>query len=225
MTLELLASPASTHAPSAPPYPEFVNALLAGDRRRCAELTQRALRHGVPVPELYEQLFRRALYRVGKLWERNQISVAAEHRATSIMEGLLNQIFPEVISSRRVERSIVVASVEGELHQVGGKMVCDVFEMSGWDACYLGANTPVRELSRLLRETCPDLVGLSLSVYFHVGILRDMVEAIRAEFPALPMLIGGQGLRHIGPTVIQDPMVRYVADLRELQRFIAGFGR
>ena len=104
-------------------------------------------------------------------------------------------------------------------------MVCDVFEMSGWDACYLGANTPVRELSRLLRETRPDLVGLSLSVYFHIGILRGMVEAIRAEFPALPILIGGQGLRHIGPTVIQDPMVRYVADLRELQRFIAGFGR
>lgn len=103
-------------------------------------------------------------------------------------------------------------------------MVCDVFEMHGWDAGYLGANTPAGELSRLLREQCPDLVGLSLSVYFHVGVLRGMVEDIRAEFPALPILIGGQGLRHIGPTLIQDPMVHYLADLHELGRFVAALG-
>jgi methanogenic corrinoid protein MtbC1 len=224
MTLELLVSPAPTLAPPAS-CSDFTNALLAGDRRRCAELTQRALEEGAPVPELYEQLFQRALYRVGKLWECNQISVATEHQATSIVEGLLNQIFPRIISSRRVGKRIVVGSVAGELHQVGGKMVCDVFEMHGWDACYLGANTPAGELSRLLREQPPDLVGLSLSVYFHVGVLRGMVDAIRAEFPALPILIGGQGLRHIGPTLIQDPMVHYLADLHGLSRFVAALGQ
>lgn len=225
MILDLPASPAPTLAPFALAYSDFLDALLAGNRRRCAELTQHALDGGTPVFDLYEHLFQRALYRVGKLWECNQISVAAEHQATSIVEGLLNQIFPQVISSRRVGKRIVVASVEGELHQVGGKMVCDVFEMHGWDACYLGANTPTGELLRLLRERRPDLVGLSLSVYFHVGILRGMVDAIRAEFPALPILIGGQGLRHIGPTLIQDPLVHYLADLRELDRSVATFGQ
>lgn len=224
MTLELLVSPAPTLAPPTS-YSDFTNALLAGNRRRCAELTHQALDAGTPVLDLYQQWFQRALYRVGKLWECNQISVATEHRATSIVEGLLNQIFPRIISSRRVGKRIVVGSVAGELHQVGGKMVCDVFEMHGWDAGYLGANTPAGELSRLLREQRPDLVGLSLSVYFHVGVLRGMVDAIRAEFPALPILIGGQGLRHIGPTLIQDPMVHYLADLHELGRFVAALGQ
>lgn len=225
MTLELLASPAPALAPHTFPYPEFVGALLAGDRRRCAELTQRALREGVPVPDIYEKLFQKALYRVGKLWECNQISVAAEHQATSIVEGLLNQIYPEIVAAPLIGKRIVVTSVEGEPHQIGGKMVCDVFEIHGWDTIYLGASTPAGELSRLLRERQPDLVGLSLSVFFHVGVLRGTVSALRAEFPALPILIGGQGLRHIGPSLFQDPMVHYLADLHELGRFVAAFGR
>ena len=218
---------AATLAPSAsiptPPvtYPEFLAALLAGDRRRCTVLTRRTLADGIPVIDLYQRLFQQALYRVGDLWEHNQISVASEHLATSIVEGLLNQIYPEVISPRRADKSIVVTSVEGELHQVGGKMACDVFEMHGWDAFYLGADTPVRELLRLLHEQPPDLVGLSLSVYFHIGDLYATVDAIRAEFPVLPILIGGQGLRHIEPTLFQGPNVHYLADLSELNRFVA----
>ncbi len=220
MIAATLASPASI--PVLPvTYSEFLAALLAGDRRRCAALTRQTLADGIPVIDLYQRLFQRALYRVGDLWERHQISVASEHLATSIVESLLNQIYPELISPRRTGKTIVVTSVEGELHQVGGKMVCDVFEMHGWDACYLGADTPTRELLRLLREQPPDLVGLSLSVYFHLGDLRATVDTIRAEFPALPILIGGQGLRHIGPTLFQDPKVHYLADLSELNCFAA----
>ncbi len=214
-------------APSAPPsacpllYPDFLTALLAGDRRQCTALTQQTLAAGTPILDLYQHLFQRALYRVGELWECNRISVATEHLATSIVEGLLNQLYPEVIGLPRVNKSVVIASVEGELHQVGAKMVCDVFEMHGWDAFYLGADTPTRELLHLVRERHPDAVGLSLSVYFHLGALQDMIWALRAEHPDLPILIGGQGLRRMNPTLIADPQVYYLADLDELNRFFA----
>ncbi len=218
MTTKTLAAPTLT-LPAV--YNDFLAALLAGNHHHCAALTQQALTAGAPILDLYQQLFQRALYRVGELWECNQISVATEHLATSIVESLLNQLYPQVIAPCRAGKSIVVGSVEGELHQVGGKMVCDVFEMHGWDAFYLGADTPTRELLRMMRERRPDAVGLSLSVYFHIGILQNTVGAIRTEFPDLPILVGGQGLRQIGPTLIQDLMVHYLADLNELQRFVA----
>lgn len=58
---------------------------------------------------------------------------------------------------------------------------------------YLGADMPTCELLHLLREQCPDLLGLSLSVYLHLNTLLHM-DAVRAEFPILPILIGGQGI-------------------------------
>jgi methanogenic corrinoid protein MtbC1 len=206
-------------------YPEFLAALLAGERRRCEVLTEEALSAGVPILALYQQFFQRALYQVGEEWEHHRISVGTEHLATAIVEGLLNRLYARVITPRRTGRRIVIALVEGELHQVGAKMACDVFEMHGWDACYLGVDTSTSELLRTLHDLHPDAVGLSLSVHFHLDTLRAAIGAIRAACPGLPVLIGGQGLRRIDPSLIpglsEDPQVHYLADLDDLQRFVA----
>ena len=209
-------------------YPEFLATLLAGDRRQCETLTEQAVGAGVPILAIYQELYQRALYQVGEDWECNRISVGIEHLATAIIEGLLNRLYPQVIAQRRAGRRIVIGSVEGELHQVGAKMACDVFEMHGWDSLYLGADTPTSELLRTLRELCPDAVGLSLSVNFHVSTMVAAIKAIRAAFPDLPIVIGGQGLREVGrtrmSTLVSDPKVRYAADLDGLELVIAGLG-
>ncbi|WP_295458229.1 cobalamin-dependent protein [uncultured Thiodictyon sp.] len=216
----------ATETPRAPDqtladlYPEFLAALLAGDRRRCEALTDQCLGAQVPILALYQQLFQRALYQVGEEWQYNRISVGRERLATAIVEGLLNRLYPRVITPQRSGRRIIVGSVEGELHQVGAKMVCDVFEMHGWEAIYLGADTPTTELLRTVLDLRPDAVGLSLSVYFHLGALLTALARLRGAHPELPILIGGQGLRQIGPTLSDDRKVHYAADLDALERLV-----
>jgi MerR family transcriptional regulator, light-induced transcriptional regulator len=206
-------------------YPAFLNALLAGDRRHCEALTDQALAARVTILDLYQHLFRRALYQVGEEWEHNRISVGVEHLATAIVEGLLNRLYPQIIAPRRSGRRIVIGSVEGELHQVGAKMACDVFEMHGWEALYLGADTPTNELLRTLGELNPDAVGLSLSVTDHLGALLTAIAAIRTGFPTLPLLIGGQGLRQAETALPLDPQIHYLVDLNALDRFITDLQR
>jgi methanogenic corrinoid protein MtbC1 len=200
---------------------EFLTLLLQGERRKCSTLMQGLLKHGVSVPELYEGYFKPSLYEVGLLWERNRISVAVEHMATAITEGLMNELFPRIVSPDRKERLVIMGTVQGELHQVGAKMASDLFEMHGWDAVYLGADTPTGELIRMLREQQPDLLGLSLSVYFHLDNLVQAVESIRAEFPVLPILVGGQALNRGAGVVLGDlPGVQVIGSLAELEVFI-----
>jgi MerR family transcriptional regulator, light-induced transcriptional regulator len=201
-------------------YPAFLAALLAGDRRRCEALTEQALTAPVAILDLYQDLYMRALYQVGVEWEENRISVGIEHLATAIVEGLLNQLYPRVISPRRTGRRIVIGSVEGELHQVGAKMACDVFEMHGWEALYLGADTPTAEIVRTIQTLAPDAVGLSLSIADHLPALHSAIGLIRGACPELPILVGGQGLRTLGPTLSFGPGVHYLADLDDLVRFI-----
>jgi len=100
-------------------------------------------------------------------------------------------------------------------------MVADVFEMQGWDSLYLGANTPTFELVRFIDEVEPDLVGISLSVYFHMGDLERMLDALQKRFPNLPVLIGGQAFRHGGQTVAEPhPGVTCITTLEALKQFI-----
>ncbi len=133
----------------------------------------------------------------------------------------MNKRYPRVISPHRKGRLAVVASVEGEYHQVGAKMVADLFELNGWDTLFVGASTPASEIVRLLREARPTVLGLSLSIYFNLPMLVMEIEAIRAAGLDLPILVGGQALRRGGASAIATLDGVYpVLDLFALQAFI-----
>ncbi len=207
-------------------YQKFLGALLSGKRFICAEVAEDLMNQRIPVKHIYVDLFQRALYRIGELWEYNQISVAAEHMATSVTEGIMNQIYPKIISLERADKKVIIASVENELHQIGGKMAADVFEMHGWDAIFLGADIPASELIRFIHEVTPDCIGLSLSVYFHLNELENMIKGIRTSCPGLDVLIGGQAFRHGGAELEKSyPGVRHVATLDALEEFIRHHGQ
>lgn len=199
----------------------FLGYLLSGDRQGGSELVHGLFRDGLGVREVYEKMIKEALYKVGELWEQNKITVAEEHLATSVSEAIMNEFFSDIVSSERKQKKVLVGCVEQELHQVGAKMVADMFEMKGWDSYFLGANVPLEELIRFARELAPDLMAVSASIYFHIPQLDTMLRRIEEVFPELPVLVGGQAFRHGGrDTIDKYPNVHFASDLYALESFI-----
>lgn len=203
-------------------YRPYLASLLEGDRQACRTAVERLLEKQTPLRELYEGLFQRALYDVGELWERGRISVATEHLATAITESLMTLVYPRLFAAPHVGRSAVVSCVANEFHQVGGKMVADTFELHGWNGYFVGANTPVRDLLELIDEKKPDVVAMSLTVYFGIDALRKAAEAVRAEFPDTPIWVGGQAFRWGGCDRLKTiPDVDYMPSLGVLEQTLA----
>ena len=156
------------------------------------------------------------------MWECNEISVSVEHMATAITEGLMNELLPQIMSLERKNKKIVISCVENEEHQVGGKMVADIFEKNSWDTHYLGANTPMYELIRFCDSVKPDLICLSLTVYKNVHTLLEEITAIR-EVSNIPILIGGRALTKLGEEVSEEfENVFYLQDLEAVENYIKG---
>ena len=183
-------------------HTEFLSALLLGNRSKCSELARNYLNNGVSIEVLYENIIKKALYEVGELWEYNKISVATEHLASAIVERILNEVYIKIISGDKINKTVIVSCVENEFHQIGIKMISDVFEMNGWNAYFLGANTPTSELVSFSKTIKPDVIAISLSIYFHLPILEKMIPVIRKEFPELPILVGGQAFRYGGQEIL-----------------------
>lgn len=203
------------------PDREFLSALLAGNRQRCAQVVEEYRTDHPAIIDLYEEIFRRSLYEVGSLWENNLISVATEHLSTALVEALLNDLYDQILPETYSDRKIVAACVEGESHRVGAKMVADVFEMYGWNSFFVGADIPTYELLTFLGQVKPDLVALSLSVYFHVPKLEMMLHRIRQHFPELPVVIGGQAFRHGGRELLDRYSgTVYLSDLPAVEHYI-----
>jgi len=211
--------PTAEHALTELVYEEYLAALLAGDRARCTAIVEELLAADVGLRELYVDLFQRALYDVGELWEHQRISVAVEHLATAITERLLTLVQPQVFTGPSREHSIIVACVGSEYHQLGGRMVADFCELHGWRGYFVGHHTPLPELLSLIEERRPTLLGLSLSIYFNLPALLTALDAVTGAYPDLPILVGGQAFRWGGLTAVQGyPQVSYIASLDELEK-------
>lgn len=202
-------------------FREYLSLLLKGDRRKCTRMVKELLDGDIPLKVLYTDLFQRAMYNVGELWEQNRISVAVEHLATSVTEGLLNMVYPVLFRKPHIGKKAVISCTVNEYHQLGGRMVADLFELNGWDGYFLGANTPVSDLLEFVGEKKPDVVGLSVSLYFNMGELRKVIEELRGAYPRQDIMVGGQAFRWGGREIATDfPNIMLVPSLGALESLI-----
>jgi methanogenic corrinoid protein MtbC1 len=199
--------------------PAYLDALLGGRRVECMAIVERALAANARLRDVYLGLFQPALYSVGDLWERNRVTVATEHLATSIVETQMSLLEAGLFDAPHKNATAVVACSANEHHQIGGRMIADAFEWNGWHADFLGANTPEDALLAYLADRTPNVVALSLSVAFNIDRLLHTVEAIRIRFPSLPILVGGQAFRWGRCAAVEAvPGVTVLAGLDEFER-------
>ncbi len=203
-------------------YTAYLNALLKGNAAECAATIHRLMEQNIPPVDLYTHLFQRALYRVGRLWETNRISVAVEHLATALTEKMLAMVYPKILSAATiVDRKAVISCSVNEYHQIGARMVADIMEVNGWDTRFLGANTPISDLLAMIQETDPDVVGLSVSIYFNMTALHKMIAELRSAYPGVAIFIGGQAFRWGGGNIEkQFSNVYLFASLHELEKAV-----
>ena len=202
-------------------YEDFLEYLIKGNKTESAQLINFYISKGINIKDIYENVIRKSLYKVGELWEQNKVSVATEHMATAITESILNDIFEHTISDNRTGKKIIAACVENENHQVGIKMVADIFEANGWDSYFMGANTPTMELINFAKVINPDVIALSLSIYFNLPILKKMIIEIRNQLPNVSIIVGGQAFNRIEFDLDKTyKKIHYLPDLYSIENFI-----
>ena len=169
----------------------ILDALLGADRHLANDLVIQAADAGTPIQELYLDVFQPCLYEVGWLWQTGKASVAQEHFVSAAVQLAMAQLYPRLFTTPRISRSVIVASAGGELHEIGGRMVADIFELHGWDSHFTGANTASQDVAALVVERGADAVAISATLPSHLPMVEQMVRAIR-ETGEVPILVGGR---------------------------------
>ena len=199
----------------------FFKYLLVGDKTACTDIVKTLINKNVPVQTIYEDLLKVTLYKIGDLWEQNKISVATEHLASAIVEGILNTIYVNIISKKNINKNVLLSCIESENHQIGIKMISDITEMNGWNAFFLGSNVPTKDVLMFSKTISVDLLAISLSIYFHLPELISLIRKFRTEFPNTPILVGGQAFKHGGlEQVLAFENVFYMPDISSTEVFL-----
>ncbi len=171
---------------------QYLDLLLEAKRHEATQLILDAVAGGAIVKDIYIHVFQPVQHEVGRLWQINRIGVAQEHYITAVTQLVMSQLYPYIFSGEKVGGRLVAASVGGELHEIGIRMVADFFEMAGWDTFYLGANTPTSSILETLKSRQADVLAVSATMTLHLGKVRQLIEAVRTSGPnGVKILVGG----------------------------------
>lgn len=169
----------------------YLAALLDGNRASASRMILGAVDEGVPIKEIYLQVFQRVQHEIGRLWQSNRISVAQEHYCTAATQVIMSQLYPRIFSGDKNGYALVATCVGNELHEIGARMVADFFEMSGWDTYFLGANTPAAEVLKMLKERNAALLAISATMTYHLDEARELIAETRRSGLDTRILVGG----------------------------------
>jgi signal transduction histidine kinase/ActR/RegA family two-component response regulator len=172
---------------------QYLQALLRAERHQASRLILDAVQAGVAVCDLYLQVFQRCQREVGRLWQLRQISVAQEHYCTAATQLAMSQLYPHLFALPKKGRKLAAASVGGELHEVGLRIVADLFEADGWDTLYLGGNLPAGDVVQAVERHRPDLLLISVTMAFHMPRVEQLIALVRSSEAgkAIKVMVGG----------------------------------
>ncbi len=158
---------------------EYTSLLLNGNRNKAMKLILESVNNKISIKDIYIHVFQNSLYEIGELWKENIISIAQEHYCTAATQLIMSQLYPYIFNTQKKGLKFVSASVSGELHEIGIRMISDFLEMEGWDTYYLGSNMPTDGIINSAKENKADLIGISCTMMFHLDSVTEIINKIR----------------------------------------------
>ncbi|MDI6725489.1 MAG: homocysteine S-methyltransferase family protein [Smithellaceae bacterium] len=179
--------------PTHTPQEKVFKAILEGNRDEIIPLINDALAAGAPAAELMDQVMMKAIGRVGELFEDKvfflpQLIASAEAMKDGIgrLEGLLKDDRPSSDGG-----TIVLATVRGDIHDIGKNIVALLLRNAGHRVIDLGKDVPAGTIMAAIREHNPDLVGLSALMTTTMTGMKEIIEMARREGLRCPFVLGG----------------------------------
>jgi len=171
----------------------YLSFLIDGNKKGAHDIIMKAFDDGTLIRDLYLNVFQVTQQETGRLWQMSKINVGQEHFITSATQLIMSQLYPYMFAHTVNEKKVIVSCITGELHEIGPRMVADLFEMDGWNSYYFGANIPQYSLIKAIEVHHPDLLAISVTMTYNLSAVSDLIETIRnnKETEYLKIIVGG----------------------------------
>ena len=145
-----------------------------------------------------------ALYEIGTLWERGEITVALERRFSIFCQKVLARFQAPPASVRAGGASILLALSPDNRHDLGVRILERLALEKGVRCLVLPTGATASEIvSAAIREQ-PSLLGVSIAMTSSLTEIVTLRALLAAAVPGLRTAIGGGAMRHLAPNYFPD---------------------
>src|SRR3712207_3887103 len=132
---------------------------------------------------------------VGRLFGANELIVAEVLQSAEAMKAAVSYLEPRMSKAQAASRGkIVLATVKGDVHDIGKNLVEIILANNGFQVVNLGIKVPPEQLVQAVREHSPDILGLSGLLVKSAHQMVATAEDLKRQGVDVPILVGGAAL-------------------------------
>lgn len=177
---------------------ELMDLLLGDDPEASLIWAKETLSGDIGVTDFFNQVFTPSMAAVGDKFGRLEIFLPelmdAADRAQAISDQVVQPMLAASDSDQELIRGkILIASVKGDLHDIGKNMVVLMLRVNGFDVIDMGVNVAPRDILEKAKEVQADIIGLSSLMTTSMPYMKECVElrdgfGLKNEFT---VIVGG----------------------------------
>ena len=170
------------------------SAIVEGMREGLESDLKEALENRSPL-EIINGPLMDGMNEVGRLFGLNQLIVAEVLSSAEVMKAAVSYLEPLMESGEAATRgTIVLATVKGDVHDIGKNLVDIILSNNGYRVVNLGIKVPPQDLIQAYRDHRPDMIGLSGLLVKSAQMMVETVRDLSGAGVDCPVLVGGAAL-------------------------------
>ena len=159
---------------------DIIQAIIQLEGEQVSVLCLRAIGDGVAPLTIVNDALTMGLRRVGDLFADEQMFLPELVMAGNLVARAMEKIKPHLAAGEGMARKgrCIIATVEGDVHDIGKNLVTLLMSSSGYEVVDLGKNVSTRTIVEKVKEMAPDLLGLSALLSTTMTAQQKVIQAL-----------------------------------------------
>ena len=168
-------------------------AVLKGNRNGIVKITKEALESGEKPAELLNQVLLPAISQVGEFFDQGKYFLPQLIASAEAMKNSIEVLEPLLQTGGTGEEMpvVVIATVEGDIHDIGKNLVALMLKNHGFHVIDLGKDVPQAKILESAKEHHAEFIALSALMTTTMQRMREIVAAAKEEGITAKIIIGG----------------------------------
>ncbi|MBW8000815.1 MAG: cobalamin-binding protein [Planctomycetes bacterium] len=170
----------------------LAQAIITGDQNTALEVTKAAIQEGTAPKKILDEGLIAGMNTIGERFKNNEVYIPEVLIAARAMKSALQILEPELVKAG-VEPvgSLVVGTVQGDLHDIGKNLVAMMLKGAGFNVIDLGVDVAPEEFVAQAKKANVQLVGLSALLTTTMPSMERTIKAIKEAGLSAKVMIGG----------------------------------
>ena len=180
--------------------------IIDGEKQGLIEALEEALGR-MPALEIINDHLLGGMKVVGDLFGKGEMQLPFVLQSAEVMKAAVAHLEPHIPKDDASGKKgkIVLATVKGDVHDIGKNLVDIILSNNGYEVVNLGIKQPVATILDAFDQHKADAIGLSGLLVKSVAVMRDDLEEMASRGIAAPVLLGGAALnRHYCDTELRS---------------------